>query len=95
MKYDFTSQLCALNGQELAGPENRLSAYVAEALISNNEANAVKLYALALEIYKAGVIDLSVADYQLLSRILDQSPRITVLVKAQLLARMNSPPLQP
>ena len=81
MKIDFTKKLVNLQWQDF---ENDTKELVADVIMSAREWNSIKLYDIALKVYKEWIVDLDETDSNLIKDVIEKST-LTVIAKWQIL----------
>ena len=86
---DFSEKFLSLDGVEL----NDMAPIVGEAIAGQRSStNSIKLFDLAVRIFKEGKIEVDQADFDLLKGIFDKDESLTVMAKGQILKRFISSP---
>jgi hypothetical protein len=88
MKLDLNKQLMQLDGNPA---ENTMAKLLAADLVQGTDGPAIKLLDWAFALWKSGIIEIDNADLQMLKAQIENSPRLTVLAKGQLLKELIKP----
>lgn len=82
---DFSGKFKMLDGKE----QGSIAEQVSNLLLMQSEGNAIKLYDIALTIYRDKKIKLDDSDKKMLKETIENSKGLTVLAKAQILKCFN------
>jgi hypothetical protein len=87
MKLDLNKPIFNLLSEPI--PNTHLGKFLGDEIAASNSQPVVKFFDWAVKLYRTGLIEIDNSDRELIKKFIEDSPRMTVLVKGQLLKEIN------
>lgn len=82
MKLDLSSKIKSIDGEDFS---ETFALVLSKILMSSNKGDAIKLYDWAMNLHKDGSIEIDNSDKNILTKFIETTESISILIKGQLL----------